>query len=149
MEQIKTTNKQTAFVLLRITIGVNLFAHGLVRLPKIAGFRDWMISQFQDTILPRWSVYVWGNVLPILELMIGGLLILGLFTYRAGVTGALLIAILILGSCLAEHWEWAGGQMVYALFFYFIISNIEYNKYALDLKLKNNLKINKDESHRI
>lgn len=135
---MKATNKQTAFALLRITMGINLFAHGLVRLPKIAGFRDWMMTQFQDTILPQWSVYAWGSVLPMLELLVGGLLILGIFTYRAAIAGALLIAILILGSCLAEHWEWAGGQMVYALFFYFIISNVEHNAYALDLKFKNN-----------
>ncbi|WP_168796396.1 DoxX family membrane protein [Flagellimonas onchidii] len=135
---MKTTNKQTAYALLRITMGINLFAHGLVRLPKIAGFRDWMMTQFQHTILPQWSVYAWGSVLPILELLVGGLLILGIFTYRAAIAGALLIAILILGSCLAGHWEWAGGQMVYALFFYFIISNVENNAYALDLKFKIN-----------
>lgn len=133
---MKTTPKQTAYVLLRITMGVNLFAHGLVRLPKITGFRDWMMTQFQDTILPQWSVYAWGSVLPILELLVGGLLILGLFTYRAAIAGALLIAMLILGSCLAEHWEWAGGQMIYALFFYFIISNTNDNVFALDLKIK-------------
>ncbi|MGY0425417.1 MAG: DoxX family membrane protein [Polaribacter sp.] len=135
---MKTTPKQMGFALLRITIGINLFAHGLVRLPKIAGFRDWMVTQFKETMLPQWSVYTWKTVLPILEFTVGGLLILGLFTYRASIAGALIIAILILGSCLAENWGWAGGQMIYGLFFYFLISNIDKNAIALDFKLKKN-----------
>ena len=132
---MKTTPKQTAYALLRITIGINFLGHGLARLPKISAFRNWMVTQFQESILPGFLVYTWGSVLPFIEFIIGTLLIIGFFTYRAAIAGALVIAILILGSCLTEHWEWAGGQMLYALFYFFIISQISENKWSIDNKL--------------
>ncbi|MEQ3500036.1 DoxX family membrane protein [Tenacibaculum sp. SSH1-16] len=132
---MKTTPKQTAYTLLRITMGINFFGHGLARLPKIPSFRNWMVSQFQESILPESLVYAWATVLPFIEFFIGFLLIIGLFTYRAAIIGAIVIVILILGSCLTEHWEWAGGQMLYALFYFFIISQVSENKWSLDNKL--------------
>lgn len=129
---MNTTPKQTALALLRITMGINLLGHGLVRIPKISGFRDWMVTQFGNSILPEWTIYSWASILPFIELSIGILLILGLFTYRASIVGAIVIAVLIFGSCLIENWEWAGAQMVYALFFYFIISNVHNNTWEID-----------------
>ncbi|TMM30018.1 DoxX family membrane protein [Polaribacter aestuariivivens] len=129
---MKTTPQQTGFALLRIAMGVNFLGHGLVRFSKLEGFKNWMITTFQDSILPNFAVSIWGSVLPFLEFAIGLLLILGLFTYRASIAGAIVIIILITGSCLVEKWDWAGMQMIYALFFYFIITNIDKNKISID-----------------
>ncbi|QTD38899.1 DoxX family protein [Polaribacter batillariae] len=129
---MKTTPQQTGFALLRIAMGVNFLGHGLVRFSKLNGFKDWMVTTFQDSILPTFMVSTWGSVLPFLEFTVGLLLILGWFTYRASITGAIVIIILITGSCLIEKWEWAGMQMIYALFFYFIITNIDKNKISMD-----------------
>ena len=135
---MKMTPQQTAYTLLRITMGVNLLGHGLVRFSKLDTFRDWMVGAFQNSILPSFAVTAWGSDLPFLEFGIGLLLILGLFTYRASIAGALVIITLILGSTLIENWEWAGMQMIYALFFYFLISNVENDAFSLSnfLKLK-------------
>lgn len=127
-------HQQTAYAILRITMGVNFLAHGLVRLPKLNGFRDWMLNAFSKSILPDWSVYAWASVLPFLEFAIGFLLIIGWQTFRATLAGALIIIILIFGSCMVENWDWAATQMVYALFFYFLISHIESNSFAIDTK---------------
>lgn len=129
---MKATPQQTAFVLLRITMGLNFFAHGLVRLPKIREFRDVIVDKFQETLLPEWLVFSWATVLPVLEFTVGILLILGLFTNRAAIVGASIIAILIFGSCMVENFQSAGGQMLYALFFYFIISSVDKNTWSLD-----------------
>ncbi|NIJ45722.1 thiosulfate dehydrogenase [quinone] large subunit [Wenyingzhuangia heitensis] len=127
-----STPKQTAYALLRITMGVNFFAHGLVRIPKLNGFRNWMVNTFENSLLPNWSVYAWGSILPFVELAIGILLIVGYKTYQTTIAGALVIITLILGSCLIENWDWAATQMLYSIFFYFLISNIEQNYFALD-----------------
>jgi len=124
--------QQTAFTLLRITMGVNFLGHGLVRFSKLDGFRDWMVTTFQDSLIPSFAVTAWGSVLPFLEFSIGLLLILGLFTYRASIAGAIVIIILLFGSCLIENWDWTGMQMIYALFFYFLISNVEKNSWSID-----------------
>lgn len=128
------TPKQTAYALLRITMGVNFLAHGLVRIPKLNGFRTWMLTTFENSILPSWSVYAWGSVLPFLELIIGLLLIVGYKTYQTTIAGALVIIALIFGSCMIENWDWAATQMLYALFFFFLISYVEQNYFAIDHK---------------
>ncbi len=128
----KTTPKQTAFVLLRLAMGVNFLGHGLVRFSKLNGFRDWMTTTFQDSLIPSFLVTAWGSVLPFLEFVIGLFLILGLFTYRASIAGAIVIIVLLFGSTLIENWDWAGMQMIYALFFYFLIANIENNNLSID-----------------
>ena len=135
---MKTTPQRTAYTLLRMTMGVNFLGHGLVRFSKLDAFRDWMVGAFQNSILPSFAVTAWGSVLPFLEFGIGLLLILGLFTYRASIAGALVIITLILGSTLIENWEWVGMQMIYGLFFYFLISKVENDVFSLsNILLKN------------
>jgi thiosulfate dehydrogenase [quinone] large subunit len=86
-----------------------------------------MVTTFKDSLMPSFAVFSWGSVLPFLEFGIGLLLILGLFTYRASITGAIVIIFLLFGSTLIENWDWVGIQMIYGLFFYFLISNTEKN----------------------
>jgi thiosulfate dehydrogenase [quinone] large subunit len=42
----------TSFLLLRLGIGISMFGHGLVRLPKLAGFSKWMVTSFEKSLLP-------------------------------------------------------------------------------------------------
>jgi len=37
---LKMSNQQLAFLLARITLGINLFIHGLVRIPKLNAFAE-------------------------------------------------------------------------------------------------------------
>lgn len=133
----KATPQQTAFALLRITMGINFLGHGLVRFSKLNGFRDWMVTSFKDSLIPSFAVSIWGTVLPFVEFGIGLLLILGLFTYRASITGAIVIIFLLFGSTLIENWDWAGMQMIYGLFFYFLITNTEKNSWSIDNLIRN------------
>ena len=129
---MKATPQQSALALLRIAMGINFLGHGLVRFSMLDSFRDWMATTFQDSLIPAWLVTIWGSILPFLEFGIGLLLVLGLFTYRASIAGALVIIILLLGSTLIENWDWAGMQMIYALCFYFIINNTDQNHWSID-----------------
>lgn len=129
------TNQQLAYVLLRITMGINFFGHGAVRLPKIPTFRDGMLSMFKDSVLPEPLVYGFGTVLPIAEFVIGVLLILGLYTQKALAVGAIVMIILIFGSCMIEKFENAGGQMLYAFMYFFLLFYAENNHFSIDHKL--------------
>ncbi|WP_452601246.1 DoxX family protein [Pontimicrobium sp. MEBiC06410] len=130
--------EQIAFLLLRITIGVNFLGHGLARFSKLEVFKEWMVTSFKNSIIPTPLVAIWGSILPFLEFGVGLLLIIGLFTYRASVTGALVIIMLLLGSTLIEKWDWAGMQMIYALFFYILINHINKNYYSIDTIIYSN-----------
>lgn len=128
-------NRQLAFVLLRITMGINFFGHGAVRLPKIPKLREGMMEMFKGSVLPEPLVYGFGTVLPIAEFVIGILLILGLYTKNALAAGAIVMIILIFGSCMIERFDNAGGQMLYALMYFFLIFYLEYNHLSLDHKI--------------
>ncbi|MGC5745212.1 DoxX family protein [Chryseobacterium sp. NFX27] len=127
-------NKNIAYFLLRVSMGVNLLGHGIARIPKLFVFAEGMIKGFEKSWLPQSFVYLFSTALPFLEFIIGGMLILGLKTRLANFAGAGLIIMLLFGSSTVENWESMGIQMIYALFFYVLISRTEDNCYALDHK---------------
>ena len=71
------TNKQLAYFLARITLGINLFIHGLVRVPKLESFADGVIAGFEKSMLPEVLVTPFAYAIPILEVAIGAVLIMG------------------------------------------------------------------------
>lgn len=128
-------NSSLAYVLLRIAMGVNMLGHGLVRIPKLAAFAEGMSKGFEKSWLPASMVHLFGTVLPFLELTIGILLIFGWQTRLACVAGFLLIISLLFGSSTVENWDGMGIQMIYALFFYFLISKLENNRFSIDKRI--------------
>lgn len=128
---------QIAYLILRLTLGVNMFTHGLARVLNLEGFNSWMIKEFANTILPQFMVNISSFMIPFVELIIGVLLILGLFTNKALLLGAFLITILVFGSGVKENWNVMSSQMVYAIFFFILSYLIELNRFSIDgLKTK-------------
>jgi thiosulfate dehydrogenase (quinone) large subunit len=115
------------YLLLRLTIGISLFGHGLARLPKLSAFSNWMVKSFEETVLPSELVLIFSKILPFAEFAIGILLLLGLFTRLASIAGCIVMAMLIFGSCMAENWEPIPSQLLHAgvliVLLQFIISN--------------------------
>jgi len=132
MGESKQRTIELAYFLLRVTMGINMFTHGLARILNLEGFNLWMIGQFSNTILPEFMVNISSYMIPFTELVIGILLILGLFTSRVLLLGALLIAVLIFGSGVKENWNIMSSQMIYAIFFFILSYLIEWNKFSLD-----------------
>lgn len=128
-------NKNVAYFLLRVSMGVNLLGHGLARIPKISIFTEGMTNSFEKSWLPQPLVQIFSTTLPFLELIIGLMLILGFKTRVASFAGAGLIIMLLFGSSTVENWEAMGIQMIYAVFFYILISRLEDNSYSVDSKM--------------
>jgi len=124
------------FLLLRLAIGASMFGHGLVRLPKLAGFSSWMVGSFEKSMLPLALVRPFSYALPILEFTVGLLLITGLFTKASLIAGALIMVALIFGTTLIESWDAITSQLVHAAFFAVLLQFVRYNTYALDNLLK-------------
>ncbi|PIF45914.1 thiosulfate dehydrogenase [quinone] large subunit [Chryseobacterium sp. 52] len=127
-------NKNTAYFFLRLSMGVNLLGHGLARIPKLSVFAEGMTKSFEKSWLPQLSVEIFCTILPFLEFVIGAMLVLGFKTRMANYAGAALIVMLLFGSSTIENWEAMGIQMIYALFFYILISRLEDNWCFLDQK---------------
>ena len=128
--------KNLVYVLTRITIGVSMLGHGLVRLPKIAQFSEGMAKKFADSMLPDFIVSPFGYALTVAEFAIGILLVLGLFTKKASVAGMVVMISLIFGSCLVENWAVINSQLIHAAFFAFLIWFLHLNSWSIDRLLK-------------
>jgi thiosulfate dehydrogenase [quinone] large subunit len=122
----------TGFLLLRLAIGASMFGHGLVRLPKLTGFSNWMVTSFEKSMLTASLVKPFSYGLPLAEFAIGTLLILGLFTKPALIAGSIVMIMLIFGTTMIENWEALPSQLIHVAFFAVLLQFIASNTYALD-----------------
>ena len=115
--------RDLAVLLLRLITGLNFAGHGLVRI--LGGYTDFArttVDQFADTILPEATVWIVGYTIPMIELALGVLLIVG-FRVRITVTAAFaLMAVLVSGMVLLEEWAVVSIQMVYILTLFVILA---------------------------
>jgi thiosulfate dehydrogenase [quinone] large subunit len=122
-----------AYLLLRMTLGVNIVMHGLSRILVGVGFFTAALEkQFAATPLPHFAVRAFGNALPCAEMLIGLLVLVGGMTRIALVAGALLILLLTFGSTLHQDWEVAGLQLIYAIVYSLLIAFGKFNSISLD-----------------
>jgi thiosulfate dehydrogenase (quinone) large subunit len=125
-------DRALAHGLLRLTLGINLVVHGLVRVPRLAAFASGMARDFQATILPSALVHAFGFALPFAEAAVGVLIAIGLFQRAALAAGALMIASLVFGTALLQRWDTLTQQMVYALLYAALIATRSWDRWSLD-----------------
>jgi len=126
----------TVYFLLRLAIGASMLGHGVVRLPKLQTFSSWMVGSFEKSLLPKVLVIPFSYALPIAELVVGLLLVTGLFTKPALFVGGIVMVILIFGTALIENWEALPSQLIHAAFFALLLQFIVANTVSLDSLLK-------------
>lgn len=106
----------TAYLLTRLMIGMSFFGHGVVRMPKLAAFSKGMVAEFQKSYLPEALVIPFTYVLPFAELIVGVLLLTGVFTRQAAIAGAVVMIVLIFGTTTIENWSILPTQLLHAAF---------------------------------
>jgi thiosulfate dehydrogenase [quinone] large subunit len=126
----------TSFLLLRLAIAISMFGHGLVRLPKLATFSNWMVGSFENSMLPKIIVTPFSYILPIAEFAIGLFLLLGIFTKPSLVAGAVVMLILLFGTSMIENWEAIPSQLIHIAFFALLLHFADYNSWAIDTLIK-------------
>jgi thiosulfate dehydrogenase (quinone) large subunit len=78
MDSQATADRKLAYLVLRFTLGLSTLMHGLVRLPHLNAFADWMMKQFVDTPLPPLLVRSFAIGLVFDETIVGLLVLVGL-----------------------------------------------------------------------
>lgn len=132
-------DKAFAYMLLRFTLGLNIFMHGLSRiLAGPAVFAGTLDKMFQQTSLAGWPVHVFGLVLPWFEAGVGLLLLLGLGTRVALIGGALLMAVLTFGSALRQDWATTAIQLNYAAIYAALLALLHWDRYSIDAMFTRN-----------
>ena len=129
----KTTDRNLAYLFLRIFFGINIAVHGASRIyGGVPGFATEMVSQFAKTPLPSRMVYFFGVSLPFAEAVIGVLICIGLWGRLAYCAGFLLLIALTFGSTLRQDWTAAGWQLLYAFAYAALLVFREHNVYSVD-----------------
>ncbi|WP_240199588.1 DoxX family protein [Sphingobacterium siyangense] len=125
-----------AYLMLRLVAGISFFGHGLVRLPKLTAFSQWMTETFSKSMLPQSLVTPFSYILPVAEFTIGILLLLGIFSPKAIIAGLVVMIILMFGTCLIENWEALPSQMMHAIILVVLYQFISANSISLEQFLK-------------
>lgn len=132
-ERTGPRNQQIAFALFRVTLGLDIFLHGAMRF--VTGVGTWEATQsklFEGTLLPMALVHGFLLTLPVLEIIIGAMTLLGLYTRFALVAGAIMILSLVFGTAMRQDWTTVGLQLLYAVYYFLLISRLEDNWLAID-----------------
>ena len=125
------SDRELGFLIARIGLGINLFFHGIVRLPNLTGFVQGMETKFAESMLPLFLVTPMAYVIPIAELVIGLFLLLGIATRFALIGAAVQMMVLIIGCCFVQDWGPINSQMFLLILAALLIANLNLNRCAI------------------
>ncbi|SEB37889.1 DoxX family membrane protein [Terriglobus roseus] len=126
-------HKAIAYALMRLALGVNIFGHGFFRiLSGVGAFANGAAAGMDKGPLPHTLSLAFLYATPFIELTLGTLLILGLFTRLALIGGSLFMIALTFGTTSTQNWAGAGTQLQYSLVFFVMLWLVESNAFAID-----------------
>lgn len=137
VRSLKTRDVVAAYTLLRIVVGINYFNHGATRIFNIPGFIDSMVSTMQDSWIPEFLVRINAALVPPVELIVGALITIGLFTRSALIASFILMAVLMYGITIIQNWDGASGQLIYNIVLFILLAGLSFNRISIDAWLKN------------
>lgn len=124
-----------AYLLLRLFVGLDFFGHGYVRTftgDFLPGFADSLQKAMATAPLDPSLIHLLGLIIPIVELSVGTLLLLGIFT-RWTLTAAFgLLFMLMFGVTMKQDWTAASEQLLYGL----VLSLLLFGRQQYDLSWK-------------
>lgn len=109
---------KTAFFFLRLPVAVSLLGHGLVRLPKLQTFSEWMLTTMEKSAIPSALIVPFSYILPIAEAILGILLLINFKTKYTLYASLALMSILIFGSCSIENWSAIESQLLHSFYLF-------------------------------
>ena len=129
-----TLDRQLAYLVFRLTLGINILVHGAGRIfgPGAEAFASTTAAEFSKTALPSGMVHAFLIVLPFAEVVLGAFLTLGLFTRWTLTLGGLMITALVFGTAMRSDWTTVGVQMIYAITYYLLLLHRSANRFSLD-----------------
>jgi thiosulfate dehydrogenase [quinone] large subunit len=122
-------------VLLRLVMGFLLFFAGIGKLtgPGLKGFAGYIVSDFTEkTWLPKFMLVPYGYVLPFAELILGFLLIIGLFTRPTIIVSALMLISLMFGKILTGDHATVANIAQYVVFLCLVYWTSRDNMFSVD-----------------
>ncbi len=129
------TNMQIGYFFMRIMLGVNLFFHGFMRIIQTGGVAVWeqpMATTFEETFLPMALVHAFLYMIPYIEVLLGAMTLLGLYTRWALLVGVSFYVILMFGHTVRQNWAGVHIIMHYGFYYWVLLVLLGQNWLALD-----------------
>jgi thiosulfate dehydrogenase [quinone] large subunit len=125
-------HREAAYALLRITFGVVFLFSGIGKLMGgVGNFVGGMNQRFAGK-LPAVLVMPFSYTLPFAELILGALILFGLFTRLGLVLTGLLLAALTFGTVMLADFGTVAHNTQYALVNFVLLWLVDLNRYSLD-----------------
>lgn len=129
---LKFRDVAIAYLLLRVLIGVNYFNHGFTRIFSIPAFAEGIVKALENSYFPEFLVRINSYFVPPVELIVGILLTIGLFTRGALIATFILMIILKLGVTSVQNWDAATSMLSYGLVLFILLAGAGFNLYSID-----------------
>ncbi|MDJ0742038.1 MAG: DoxX family protein [Xenococcaceae cyanobacterium MO_167.B27] len=140
---LKTRDIVAAYTLLRIVVGINYFNHGATRIFNIPGFMDAMVNTMQDSWIPEFLVRINAALVPPVELIVGALITIGLFTRGALIACFVLMIVLMYGVTIIQNWNVASSQLIYNIVLFILLAGVSFDRISIDAWLRHRRDITK------
>ena len=127
-----------AYLLVRVTMGFHMIAHGGVRLPILGQFAVDTRKAFAGVnllglpLFPEWLVTIICYAIPPVEFVIGILLTVGFRTRLASIAGNILMLVLMFGMVARKEFATAHLMWFYVLIFAVLGALNFADRYSLD-----------------
>ena len=130
-------DKRLAYFALRLTLGVNIFVHGAIRIFWTGAntFVEGTVKGFAESPLSEFAVRGFAWIIPFAEIVLGATLLVGLLTRWSLFFGALLMTALVFGTATKSDWNGLSTQMIYAAIYYLMLIHRSYDYYSVDTLL--------------
>ena len=133
-------DRSWALLFARLVLGLIFFMAGFYKVFQLGPLehaRKYFLP-YADTFLPVWSLWAMGVVIPFVELIAGGLVMLGLRTREALVSLGFVLAIVTFGHLLKEPLYEFHTHLIprLALLLFIFLLPRENDRFSLDYLLK-------------
>lgn len=101
----RTTDRAWAIFFCRTILGLIFFMAGAWKCFELGPLNHaerMFVGPYEDTFLPAWSLWVTGTTIPVVELVAGGLVLVGFLTRPALLALGGVLVIVTFGHLLAE-----------------------------------------------
>lgn len=139
-----------ALLFARLVLGLIFFMAGVFKvftLTPIGHAERWFLP-YQDTFLPTWSLWVVGVSIPLVELIAGGLILVGFRTRIALISLGFVLAIVTFGHLLKEP-LYSFHEHVFprlALLLFVLLVPSQHDRFSLDHVLRGRAESKRTES---
>jgi thiosulfate dehydrogenase (quinone) large subunit len=127
---LKPRDVAIAHLLLRVMVGGIFLNSGFNKIFNIPAFVERMVKTLDASYIPDVLIRLGAYPVPIIEIVVGLLLILGLSTRIASIVTSTLMIMLTFGAMSAQLPELVSSQLIYGIVLFLLLATCRYNWFS-------------------